>query len=408
MAAVLRIPSASEAASPHSLSPDSGSAPGSPMKMRSVSCPDPHTNDPIIQEMLANRSVDDVPPEFEAERRRRMYNMLRHSKHYKKLQVARANDTWDKSLQPSPISPISVQSSLQAAEGGILDASELDAALSGLDGTPSAVSASHSSLHDANDTGRNSSVPINLETAGEHDGRQVASTEASAHCSRRSSEEFGGADEMLSVDTGLGRGIRPVVRSHSTLDANGSDMARSPSTVAMARAGRARRRRGVSFDEHVFVMEEPGVMFSLKNSGNCLTPFTPSPSSTTGAGSHDSVTPPGNGLMEDSDTEYSLLEDFSMPDGGRSSPILVSPTGGRSAQPRGDEAHYPRRTTEHVHWADVGMRVDPVDETNAEDAHGENDGYPGSGGSPVLGSDASPRKARSLRSMFRKAIGIGD
>ena len=44
--------------------------------------------DEIIQEMLKNRPImTDVNLEFENERQKRMYNMLRHSSHYKRLQV---------------------------------------------------------------------------------------------------------------------------------------------------------------------------------------------------------------------------------------------------------------------------------------------------------------------------------
>lgn len=42
--------------------------------------------DPIIKDMLSNRSEHDHP-DHEEERQKRMYNMLRHSKHYKKRQV---------------------------------------------------------------------------------------------------------------------------------------------------------------------------------------------------------------------------------------------------------------------------------------------------------------------------------
>lgn len=44
--------------------------------------------DKIINQLLQRRpSMNDVGQEFEEERQRRMYNMLRHSSHYKKIQV---------------------------------------------------------------------------------------------------------------------------------------------------------------------------------------------------------------------------------------------------------------------------------------------------------------------------------
>lgn len=46
--------------------------------------------DAIIRELLKNRpTMTDVNLEYENERQKRMYNMLRHSSHYKKLQVIR-------------------------------------------------------------------------------------------------------------------------------------------------------------------------------------------------------------------------------------------------------------------------------------------------------------------------------
>ncbi|KXS15478.1 hypothetical protein M427DRAFT_70063 [Gonapodya prolifera JEL478] len=57
---------------------------------------DPGMNDPIIRDILSRRQVFDVAPELEAERLRRMFIMLRHSKKYKRAQVSRANETWDR------------------------------------------------------------------------------------------------------------------------------------------------------------------------------------------------------------------------------------------------------------------------------------------------------------------------
>ncbi|KAJ3403182.1 hypothetical protein HDU80_004414 [Chytriomyces hyalinus] len=51
--------------------------------------------DPIISQMLQHRpAMDDVPPDAEEERRRRMFVMLRWSNRYKKLQVEDANAKW--------------------------------------------------------------------------------------------------------------------------------------------------------------------------------------------------------------------------------------------------------------------------------------------------------------------------
>ena len=51
--------------------------------------------DPIIKAILASRHVNDVPEQFEMERQRRMFNMLRFSKQYKKRQIMQANEIWD-------------------------------------------------------------------------------------------------------------------------------------------------------------------------------------------------------------------------------------------------------------------------------------------------------------------------
>ncbi|KAJ3324537.1 hypothetical protein HDU76_013384 [Blyttiomyces sp. JEL0837] len=52
-------------------------------------------NDPIIAKMLEQRGqMTDVSEQDEAERRKRMYIMLRWSNHYKKLQVEKANENW--------------------------------------------------------------------------------------------------------------------------------------------------------------------------------------------------------------------------------------------------------------------------------------------------------------------------
>jgi len=52
-------------------------------------------NDPIIKKLLSTRQhMQDCSPSDEAERQRRMYNMLRWSTKYKKIQVNQANTNW--------------------------------------------------------------------------------------------------------------------------------------------------------------------------------------------------------------------------------------------------------------------------------------------------------------------------
>ncbi|KAJ3087513.1 hypothetical protein HK102_010901 [Quaeritorhiza haematococci] len=56
-------------------------------------------DDPILQQLLAKRQkMMDVSASDELERQRRMYNMLRHSHHYKKLQVRDANARWGSAM----------------------------------------------------------------------------------------------------------------------------------------------------------------------------------------------------------------------------------------------------------------------------------------------------------------------
>lgn len=51
--------------------------------------------DPIIKTLLSTRKqITDISPEDELERQHRMYNMLRWSNKYKKLQVSQANSNW--------------------------------------------------------------------------------------------------------------------------------------------------------------------------------------------------------------------------------------------------------------------------------------------------------------------------
>ncbi|KAL2919742.1 hypothetical protein HK105_200658 [Polyrhizophydium stewartii] len=54
--------------------------------------------DSIIAKMLAHRCVSDVPADAEAERRKRMYTMLRHSQRFRRMQVAEANLAWRTAL----------------------------------------------------------------------------------------------------------------------------------------------------------------------------------------------------------------------------------------------------------------------------------------------------------------------
>ncbi|TPX41290.1 hypothetical protein SeMB42_g05633 [Synchytrium endobioticum] len=55
--------------------------------------------DPIIRQLLANRAkMTDVSDAHEDERQRRMYNMLRHSHQYRRLQVRDANAKWGDDL----------------------------------------------------------------------------------------------------------------------------------------------------------------------------------------------------------------------------------------------------------------------------------------------------------------------
>ncbi|RKO98691.1 hypothetical protein CXG81DRAFT_21118 [Caulochytrium protostelioides] len=64
----------------------------------STRSPEP-TRDPIIAQLLINRQhQSDVSAADEEERQRRMYNMLRYSHHYKRLQVQHANSIWDTDL----------------------------------------------------------------------------------------------------------------------------------------------------------------------------------------------------------------------------------------------------------------------------------------------------------------------
>jgi len=70
-----------------------------------------------------------VEPEFEEERRRRMYNMLRHSKAYKKRQVARANEAWNESPLEA-LRPLCAEPS----KGGLFELDQLEQALEELRG----------------------------------------------------------------------------------------------------------------------------------------------------------------------------------------------------------------------------------------------------------------------------------
>ncbi|KAJ3087172.1 hypothetical protein HK102_011668, partial [Quaeritorhiza haematococci] len=61
-------------------------------------------DDPTLQQLLAKRQqMTDVSANDELERQRRMYNMLRHSHHYKKLQVRDANARWGSAMDTSTL-----------------------------------------------------------------------------------------------------------------------------------------------------------------------------------------------------------------------------------------------------------------------------------------------------------------
>ena len=56
-----------------------------------------YNDDPLIQKLLSTRQqMTDVSEQDEQERQNRMYVMLRHSRKYRKMQVAQANDRWEK------------------------------------------------------------------------------------------------------------------------------------------------------------------------------------------------------------------------------------------------------------------------------------------------------------------------
>ncbi|KAJ3268443.1 hypothetical protein HDV01_002745 [Terramyces sp. JEL0728] len=84
-------------------------------------------HDVIIQQLLKNRpAMNDVEEEFEKERQRRMYNMLRHSSHYKRIQVQLANSAWSEETSLSPSSKST----------GLLNTNELEEALDTVEPLP--------------------------------------------------------------------------------------------------------------------------------------------------------------------------------------------------------------------------------------------------------------------------------
>lgn len=385
-----------------------------------------------------------------------MYNMLRHSKHYKRMQVgftracrhltrlylfsdtnnfakqvARANDNWDKSLLGSDSLPASPQPALSQAQGGIFDDTELLAALEGFSSGAPTNQRNEEEMEpsptESDETRRNSNEALvtpsrDMEAMDDDDfpeeelarlrqtdedmaeEREEGGDEAFELSSRRPTLS---SDGMLSVDTnlGLGRGVRPVVRSLSSLDNKGADLSRSPSGAALPRETRPRRRRGVSFDEHVFVMEEPGVMFALKSSGP-LTPFTPSPvtldSPESHSPSHDSP------MVDDSDTDYSSFgveEDAGTLAGEHmsvaSAPSLLLSTTETS----------PRKATEHIQWADAAFTGSPESSPTRTSNLGLERRLTGPSSpskSPASSSSPVASGNRTLRQLFFKAIGIGD
>jgi hypothetical protein len=94
------------------------------------------------------RDVHDVEPEFEEERRKRMYNMLRHSKAYKKRQVQRANLAWQDEVTTSlpnlslDLSGLGLEKTIgtQPSQGGLFAMDQLDQALSEFNSTGSELS----------------------------------------------------------------------------------------------------------------------------------------------------------------------------------------------------------------------------------------------------------------------------
>ncbi|KAJ3328906.1 hypothetical protein HDU91_003992 [Kappamyces sp. JEL0680] len=86
-----------------------------------------HSQDAIITELLRNRpAMTDVNEEFEKERQRRMYNMLRHSNHYKRLQVQFANHIW--SEDGSAVKSSRENALAGETMGGLLSSEDLDEA----------------------------------------------------------------------------------------------------------------------------------------------------------------------------------------------------------------------------------------------------------------------------------------
>jgi hypothetical protein len=289
---------------------------------------------------------------------------------------------------------------LHQTEGGIFDDTELLAALGEHTGTSNEGQSSLNGSRASDETRRNSKENIAPEEVAR--GRPVVMFRDFVDDEDPISSGES-PDGLLSVDTELGRGGRPVMRSLSTLDTKGSEMDRSSSNAGLRREGRARRRRGVSFDEHVFVMEEPGVMFALKHSGP-LTPFTPSPVTPGSAGLRDSPSPvsdrsPGSPVDDDSDTEYSLgQEETGDMDLGVASAPVVSSNG--ESPPR-------NAASEHIQWKPspsssptrTARRVGPERKDTGPLNALKTPASPGS-------QNSSP--TRGLRQMFCRALGLGD
>lgn len=337
-----------------------------------------------------------------------MYNMLRHSKHYKRMQVgfgnqtmlvlpsrpntfiqvARANDIWDKSLIGSDSLPTSPQPTLRHTDGGIFDDGELMAALEGFSAGSRKETRSEAASSRMDDTRRNSWDDVaGADGKGGPFRGLVGVTDFDAAIDEEPARPSS-PEGTLSVDTTLGRDFKPVVRSLSTLDAKTGDMSRSGSSIGLARdvPPRTRRRRGVSFDEHVFVMEEPGVMFALKSSGP-LTPFSASPSTPSSLPSDD-LAP--SDVMDDSDTEHlfhadEMSEDDEEDDGldvrwSQSSPSFPSTV----------------PVAEHVQWADQSTKPGPVLPRTSKISPEKDPALP------------AAKASGTLRQLFYKAIGIGD
>lgn len=81
-------------------------------KQKNILFMDIAKEDHIIKMMFINRttSQDDVDPEAENERRRRLHSLLKSSRKYRRLSVKLANDKWGSYLEDSDINASSSSS----------------------------------------------------------------------------------------------------------------------------------------------------------------------------------------------------------------------------------------------------------------------------------------------------------